>query len=91
MTDNDINIPQVIYRKSSLVIALLLTIPYAMGHFEIHETNGCGAVGGFIHIDRQLREVGEGAIIPCCNAHDICYETCGETHNFNVIKHFENV
>ncbi|CAF3917308.1 unnamed protein product [Rotaria sp. Silwood1] len=40
--------------------------------------NGCGAAGS-VNIDWALQLVGERVIIQCCNKHDVCYETCGQT------------
>lgn len=37
--------------------------------------NGCGpkVLGS---IDKELKAVGEGNLIQCCDQHDICYGTC---------------
>ena len=40
------------------------------------QANGCGT--GRWNIDAFLREIGEDMFISCCNAHDLCYDTCGK-------------
>ena len=40
------------------------------------QANGCGT--GRWNIDAFLREIGEEVFISCCNAHDLCYDTCGK-------------
>ncbi|CAF0757604.1 unnamed protein product [Adineta steineri] len=46
----------------------------------VRVANGCGAEGG-LTINWLLQAVGEGVLIKCCNTHDICYETCGQTQS----------
>ena len=65
------------------MVRIGLTILFCLfiGIFAVRErrqANGCGASGG-LTINWALEAVGESVIIPCCNAHDICYDTCGRT------------
>ncbi|CAM2726813.1 unnamed protein product [Rotaria socialis] len=58
----------------------LIIVGHTTGLRQRRQANGCGAEGS-VNIDRSLKYVGEHVMIPCCNRHDICYETCGKTQN----------
>lgn len=70
------------YIHSLLIILIMLPLlvltnaPPPSG--RIVKSNGCGST---FSIDWALESLGEGIIIPCCNVHDTCYETCGKTQN----------
>jgi hypothetical protein len=59
-----------------LPVLVLSSAPALTGRMA--QSNGCGST---FTIDGALQVLGEGVIIPCCNAHDDCYETCGKTQS----------
>ncbi|CAF1201763.1 unnamed protein product [Adineta steineri] len=60
-----------------IFVIITLIIGHASSLRQRRQANGCGP--GYFNIDRSLRGVGEAVIIPCCNSHDICYDSCGKT------------
>ena len=60
-----------------ILILLVFVVGSAHGLRQRRQANGCGS--GYFNIDQDLKLVGESVIIPCCNQHDICYDTCGKT------------
>lgn len=61
--------------KTCLLFVFVLAIAATNGIRQQRQANGCGP--GYYNIDESLRGVGESVIIPCCNQHDLCYDTCG--------------
>ena len=60
-----------------LLLGFLSTVHSIHSDRQRRQANGCGP--GYFNIDGDLRLVGEGSLISCCNAHDLCYDTCGRT------------
>jgi hypothetical protein len=60
------------------------SVPVPLRPLQVHRpmANGCGPQSG------SAREVGDGryqvkegfGLLPCCNAHDLCFQTCGLSH-----------
>ncbi|UJR12117.1 hypothetical protein I4U23_016295 [Adineta vaga] len=68
-----------IYSLCILVLVLVGSVNSSLHYRQRRQANGCGP--GYFNIDASLRLVGEGSLKSCCNAHDICYDTCGRSQD----------
>jgi hypothetical protein len=60
----------------AILILTILAIGGVDALRQRRQANGCGT-GSFV-TDGSLKVVRKEVIIPCCNQHDLCYDTCGE-------------